>query len=430
MKTIAHFRIAALVLAAVSCIFGMETRAQIPDEPGGAKTLLAQGLWSPEVRGQLAAAPTTPMQTQPRQNETDSAATGGQAGGMGKGIEYAFAELRCQPQEAIVGLNIRRGDVLDFVQIACAVPNCTDRGCSWSADSFYWGLYAGNPNGGDPHPAMVCGKNEMLAGFRARVVTFTKFDYAQDIEIQCAPILFISQGFYRIAEPGDRWHHPEGSISRSHVHGQVVRAYITRPISCSPNGGAAAVSLGIATNWLNLGERVVQAVSVYCPKDPATCEAPSQPPGKIRGSLSDNAAESVSLDEFIAQFGTGNSGGLPRWTNGQYGAVRDSSGRIVKNYRYVRTPGHPEAIIDMRHFQFVGPLGQGFGTVVECLQGIQGQASAFQRQDFYSNALGEYFRDFNYQHPNTSYTDNLRAFFNNQTLINSIVGSAKTVQSP
>jgi hypothetical protein len=234
--------------------------------------------------------PTRPGQTVPRPGEIDTAAQGGQAGGRQIGIQYSFAELRCQANEAIVGMRIRRGDVLDAVQVACAIPQCAAFGCNWS--SSYWGPSAGNPVGGDAHPPMICGQNEMLAGIRARVVTFTRFDYAQDVEILCVRITSLSDGFYRI-QPRDvgAWHQSDGGMQFSHWHGQVAQAYVTAPILCQPNGGVAAVSLGIANNFVNIGQRVVQAMSLYCPAAPARSQPPASCPTNLRvASLQDESA--------------------------------------------------------------------------------------------------------------------------------------------
>ncbi len=65
-----------------------------------------------------------PMASTPRAGEVDTADRGGQAGGKSLGINYQLSALRCGAGQAIVGANLRRGDVLDFLQVACATPVC------------------------------------------------------------------------------------------------------------------------------------------------------------------------------------------------------------------------------------------------------------------------------------------------------------------
>lgn len=154
---------------------------------------------------------------------------------------------------------------------------------------------------------------------------------------------------------------------------------------------------------------------------------------KIHGTLDESAPVSVTLKDFIDYALNGQPGFNPVQTGayGVYPIVRDvTTGKIVKNYRYVQTPGHPDAIIDMRHFQFVGPLGQDVGSVVERIQGEQGLASAYDRQDFYSNALGEEFRNYYNSHFTLNYADNLQSFFGpqNAALINTAIQTANALQ--
>lgn len=251
--------------------------------------------------------PTTPEKSPHRPDEFDTAERGLQAGGHFESIRYSWVNLRCPGRnEAIVGMGIRRGDVVDFLRIFCATPQRSGTSYSWDPQSGHPGPSAGNTNGGDPHTAMFCAQNEMMAAFRARVVVFrtsaNAFDYAQDIEIQCAQITSYSNGFYRVATQGDGvWHHPEGGFSNSHAH-LAVRASITPVISCRPNGGVSAVSLGIADNFVNLGQRVVQSVSLYCPATPGP--APPCPPGASTVS----AGGSSDTPEMIAPNRSGAAG--------------------------------------------------------------------------------------------------------------------------
>jgi hypothetical protein len=214
------------------------------------------------------------LESTPRPGEVDTAAArGGQAGGSGLtyGANWQLTALRCSAGQAIVGVTIRRGDALDYMQIACATPVCGNGGCQWATSSLNWGASAGNPDGGDPYPSMVCGQNEILSGFRARVVTFfyRKFDYAEDIEIECAPMTSppTSQGFFPVAKAvqgsSSGLHHPQGGFSSDTLIPRWSSTFITPLISCRPRGwGATAVSLGISDF---VSSRVLQAVSLYCP---------------------------------------------------------------------------------------------------------------------------------------------------------------------
>ena len=90
-----------------------------------------------------------------RAGEIDTADRGGQIGGRGVGRYVSLPVLRCPAGQVIVGARIRRGDVLDHVQIACATPVCKGGACQWAGES--WGAAAGNPNGGDAHaPSCDC----------------------------------------------------------------------------------------------------------------------------------------------------------------------------------------------------------------------------------------------------------------------------------
>lgn len=208
-------------------------------------------------------------ESRPRPNEVDTAARGGQVGGVKLGRDYRLMDLRCGVGEAIVGLRTRRGSVLDYVQINCARPVCDGRGCQWS--SSYWGAAAGNSGGGDPQPPMVCGRNEIVSGIRGQTVTFTVFDYATDIEIECSALVSPStpEGFFPLGQAGggsvaglgsasDRLA-PEGARGLSRTPGSPF-------ISCrvAYGFGATAVSVG-ESDFVRRGQRVVQAVSLYCP---------------------------------------------------------------------------------------------------------------------------------------------------------------------
>jgi hypothetical protein len=114
---------------------------------------------------------------------------------------------------------------------------------------------------------MLCAPGEAVASIRARVVAFTRFDYAADLAIECAALTSgpDRQGFFRVAAGEGRWHHPDGGFARSHAPANATRNTVTPPISCRPNGAASALSLGVSSNFVRDGQQVVQAISLYCP---------------------------------------------------------------------------------------------------------------------------------------------------------------------
>jgi hypothetical protein len=185
-------------------------------------------------------------------------------------------DLRCAGAgDAIVGMRLRRGDVLDNVQIVCATPTCANGACQWTASTY--GPSAGNPSGGDLQPLMMCNQNEMVSGFRGRVVTFTIFDYAADIEIQCSTITSaIPTCGFRVSSTGGHWHQGQGTLNLSILPHNFRVATITNRISCRPHGGATAVATGVS-DFVLPGRRVVQAVSFYCPTSLPTAPDPNCP---------------------------------------------------------------------------------------------------------------------------------------------------------
>jgi hypothetical protein len=152
-------------------------------------------------------------------NEYDTAdQPNGQAGGQLLGRSYTFETLRCPDDEAIVGVHVRRGSVLDYLEIGCAPPRCDASGCLWQG--VHAGGAAGNPTGGNSSPPMMCERSQVVTGFSAKVVTFTSFDYVADVELECSEISSVqsAQGVVRVANYGGRRVHPgAGSVSLPRV---------------------------------------------------------------------------------------------------------------------------------------------------------------------------------------------------------------------
>jgi hypothetical protein len=194
-------------------------------------------------------------------------------------------------------------------------------------------------------------------------------------------------------------------------------------ITCNDGTGKSCRNNKPPTDLIKLG-RIANADKKVCEKkvleqffstDPSsskTSTSPAKLVSRVKGSLSDNKNLSVTLDDFITYYSAiGDADHCAREVNGRYMQLRDKNGQIVRSFRYVQTPGHPEAIIDMRHFQFVGPCGTAVGDLVEAFQGSQGLASAYERQDFYSNDLGYQISVYHSQHSDLGYADQLRSFF-------------------
>jgi RHS repeat-associated protein len=80
-------------------------------------------------------------------------------------------------------------------------------------------------------------------------------------------------------------------------------------------------------------------------------------------------------------------------------------------YRYVIDPANPEHVIDMRHFLVVGPQGEFVGLLIEFAQLFSDPGSAFDAQDFLSNALGAEFYEEYYQGKGFSMQDSLNKYF-------------------
>ncbi|MGB7951368.1 MAG: hypothetical protein WCH75_27100 [Candidatus Binatia bacterium] len=209
-----------------------------------------------------------------RQNEIDTADQGGQIGGLHLGRGYELINLRCAAGEAIVGLETRRGSVLDYVRINCARPVCDNRGCQWS--SQHSGAAAGNSGGGNFQPPMMCAQNEIVSGIRGRSVTFTVFDYAANIQIECSPIAAppTAEGFIALGQAGGGGGYGFGSGSEgSRGLGRSAPTGGATVASCSGYGfGATAVAVG-ESDFVRRGQRVVQAVSLFCPRGASSSPA-------------------------------------------------------------------------------------------------------------------------------------------------------------
>ncbi len=131
------------------------------------------------------------------------------------------------------------------------------------------------------------------------------------------------------------------------------------------------------------------------------------------GSRNGYHKTSISADEFIEYVGNRNLRDLQYDYSSSNAPESEAPGPKKDSVRYVRDPADPNSVIDMRHFLVVGKQGQLFGLGVEIGQALSSnpdaRSSAFDPQDFYSNALGAQF--FATANPIQNFGDQLRAFF-------------------
>ena len=108
----------------------------------------------------------------------------------------------------------------------------------------------------------------------------------------------------------------------------------------------------------------------------------------FHGGGDDPQSQPISLATFLAANANKSRAEIIAQRGYQYlagGLISLSKGPIL---RYIRDPQNPEIFIDLRHMLVVGYYGPGVGNSVEVTQGLGGQPSAFDHQDYYSNQLG------------------------------------------
>ena len=127
------------------------------------------------------------------------------------------------------------------------------------------------------------------------------------------------------------------------------------------------------------------------------------------GPLDGHSGGAVSASQFVNYVGGKSLNDVLHAADGGLPSDR-SAGGPQEDFRYVIDPANPSAIIDMRHFFVVGQQGEFMGLGIELLQALHGYPSAFDPQDFYSNALGsKFFRIYDSSKP---LGPQLNTFFN------------------
>jgi RHS repeat-associated protein len=130
------------------------------------------------------------------------------------------------------------------------------------------------------------------------------------------------------------------------------------------------------------------------------------------GPLDAHSGSAVTANQFVTYVGGQSLNDVLHAADRSLRSDR-SAGGPMDAFRYVVDPANPNAIIDMRHFLVVGQQGEAIGLGIEIFQALGGdRSSAFDPQDFFSNALGSQF--FSSYDPSKPLSPQLRAFFSNR----------------
>jgi hypothetical protein len=111
----------------------------------------------------------------------------GQVGGRGPSLQSeAIGTLRCDKRDALVGVQIKQGQVVDYIRPVCAEVSCAQGKCAWAQNDAYDGdEYAGNPDGGAA-VFMECPNTHMVAGYDG--IAASRGAYVGTLRFACAPI--------------------------------------------------------------------------------------------------------------------------------------------------------------------------------------------------------------------------------------------------
>lgn len=192
--------------------------------------------------------------------------------------------------DAVVGVKIRKGTLVDFMQVICApLQRDTRGGLTWQQANQYYGGSAGNKNGGYMGRFTSCPLGYVISGFKA--IYSGANDYLQDIRFECSQISGAGtyssplgrQQYFQIKTTSLRqwvsWLSDDTAV-RSYSLGYNAYAIAKqvpdtinltdknqrKPQSDCTGGGAAAVAVGVGTYFsiLTGGHKVVQAFQMFC----------------------------------------------------------------------------------------------------------------------------------------------------------------------
>ncbi len=199
-----------------------------------------------------------PLQAQeivnaPRAGEMETVQAGGGTG------RYAFVgSLRCPDAQAIIGIRLAQGPLVNFLELACAPVSCEAGQCRWRAADVTWAAAAGNRMGREA--THLCPAGAVVSGFRAGVAAVPRGSAVAQLAIQCGPVMGIA---------------PSGAVAVGPVSDpRVTRVFV--PPGRGPDRAVtgmcrdravAAFSVAVATYPEGTGGQGVhvRALSLFCP---------------------------------------------------------------------------------------------------------------------------------------------------------------------
>lgn len=226
---------------------------------------------------------------------------GGNVTSYGGGVKV----LRCRhPYDAMVGVRIRKGSVVDYMQPLCA-PLHQDRRSGrlfWVGKEVYGdgSNWAGNTQGGSPRRA-ICKQDQAIEGFLA-VYTLDNV-FLDDIRFECAQITGLAKG-QRMVDITGR----------------------TEPVNWVRTSAATATYAG----WISENSTINGQLSGGLPQGVADSVYPRQDP--IRGTFF--PARSQCTDSAA----TGLAVGVDRWTGGLM------QNQVVKAFQMVCAEGYTDLV--------------------------------------------------------------------------------------
>jgi hypothetical protein len=212
-----------------------------------------------------------------------------QIGGAGYNWYSFHGSLRCRFNNAIVGVWIRKGTLVDFMQVECApLQRDANGNVSWNSGQIYNGGWAGNRKGGYMGRYTLCPTGYVISGFKA--IYSGNNDFLSDIRFMCNRIagfgmypspMGLSQ-YFQIKTTNPRqwisWISDDATIqSYSMPNAFSLPKQVPDTINLAPpkqvkpqsectDGGAAALSVAVGTDVTLLSgfRPVVQAFQMFC----------------------------------------------------------------------------------------------------------------------------------------------------------------------
>lgn len=189
----------------------------------------------------------------PRAGEQETAQAGGGTG------RFSFVgALRCSEGQAIIGVRIAQGPLLNAISVGCAEIRCEAGQCRWRQDRADFSAGAGQAAG--EQATLICPAAAAVAGFRAEIVPVGGGTAVRSIAIECAPLIGRDPaGGFAVGSPTDprmvrRFVPPSPRPER-----MVAGACLDR--------AAAAISVAVGAYPAGSGGQGdhVRALSMFCP---------------------------------------------------------------------------------------------------------------------------------------------------------------------